>query len=135
MTRRHVPCDARPMRVWGLAGCAAMLVACGGPTCPSGYVLDDRLGYCVGVDGGEAPVGSARRGKHGPHHRDMQQYLKENADLRHALDLRVVPDYTTLMRAEQKMNGQFDVMMTKLLGRLESRQFNITWIGYLSPLR
>lgn len=67
--------------------------------------------------------------------RDMQQYLKENADLRHALDLRVVPDYTTLMRAEQKMNGQFDVMMTKLLGRLESRQFNITWIGYLSPLR
>lgn len=67
--------------------------------------------------------------------RDMQNYLKENAELRHALDLRVVPDYTTLMRAEQKMNGQFDIMLTKLLGRLESKQFNITWIGYLAPLR
>jgi hypothetical protein len=67
--------------------------------------------------------------------RDMQQFLKENDEMRRALDLRVVPDYTTLMRAEQKMSGQFDVMLNKLLGRLEGKQFNITWIGFLGPMK
>ncbi|MCW1970769.1 MAG: transposase [Anaerolineae bacterium] len=53
-------------------------------------------------------------------YRDMQSYLKDNEPLRRVLELRSVPDYSTLLRTEQKMQASFDVIMDKLLNRLES---------------
>jgi hypothetical protein len=54
-------------------------------------------------------------------YRDMQAYLRDNEPLRRVLELRSVPDYSTLLRTEQKMSGNFKIMMDKLMNKLESQ--------------
>ena len=67
-------------------------------------------------------------------YRDMQSYLKDNEPLRRVLELRSVPDYSTLLRTEQKMQDSFDSIMDKLVTRLESLPVQTTspaaWSGY-----
>jgi hypothetical protein len=53
-------------------------------------------------------------------YRDMQNYLQENVSLQRALELRSIPDYSTLMRAEQKMGSLFHVIRGKYISLLES---------------
>lgn len=69
-------------------------------------------------------------------YRDMQSYLKDNEPLRRVLELRSVPDYSTLLRTEQKMQDSFDSIMDKLVTRLESLPVQTaspaTWSGYSS---
>lgn len=67
-------------------------------------------------------------------YRDMQSYLKDNEPLRRVLELRSVPDYSTLLRTEQKMQDSFDSIMDKLVTRLESLPVQTAspaaWAGY-----
>ncbi len=67
-------------------------------------------------------------------YRDMQSYLKDNEPLRRVLELRSVPDYSTLLRTEQKMQDSFDSIMDKLVTRLESLPVQTAspaaWSGY-----
>ena len=64
-------------------------------------------------------------------YREMQQYLIEHGDIRTTFKLRAVPDYSTLMRSELKMNLHLDQMLNKYLLQMQAKEIPLVWVGFL----
>lgn len=64
-------------------------------------------------------------------YREMQRYLIENGDIRATFKLRAVPDYSTLMRSELKMQTQLEQMLNNYLLQMQAKEIPLVWVGFL----